>query len=155
MTNEELMIPRYRVIADFPFNEHFEVGQLLTLTPNNDHRNYLVNPFQYKIFTDDGSITFSEDALIVFSHIFKKLGWWEEREEAALPMYLKWHYPADNRPEPKVIKVKSHFNKTDTNWRNHSVHIFAAENAPSTTYTYNPFVPATEQEYNDYIKSKP
>lgn len=147
MTKDDLMIPRYEVISDWFGNEDFEVGQVLTLIKNNDHRDYLTNPFHYMVMGGMYSYSVSQDQLDLYPHLFRKIGWWENRNSEDLPMYLKWRYPADNRPEPKVIKVKSHFNTTDKDWRNHSVHIFAAENAPSNTYTYNPFVPATEQEY--------
>lgn len=72
LTVEDLMKPRYKVIADFPGNQ-WKVGQILL---KND-----------KVFKGDG---YSEEyKLEHFPHLFKKLEWFEERKTEDMPEYVK------------------------------------------------------------------
>lgn len=65
MTTEELLKPRYKVIADYPFNKIAPVGEIISgdKLPMWDVRE--------------------------FPHLFKKLEWWEERKESEMPEYVK------------------------------------------------------------------
>lgn len=84
MTPEELLRPRYKVIADYPGNA-WEVG--------------LVIPSEYhaiKIITDN-MIAFYDK----YPHLFRKLEWWEERNIEDMPGYVK--------DEAKMLKVTRHF----------------------------------------------
>ncbi len=62
MTTEQLLKPRYKVIADYP-NSKFEVEQILM--------------GQYIAYADK------------YPAIFKPLEWWVEREPSELPEYLQ------------------------------------------------------------------
>ena len=66
MTTEELLKPRYKVIADYPFMQ-WALGQIILLTTGND-----------------GDYYFEK-----FPHLFKKLEWWEERKPEDMPEYVK------------------------------------------------------------------
>jgi len=66
MTTEQLMQPRYKVIADYPKSVHI-VGRVYEL---NDESHYLIEFPKYP-------------------HIFRKLEWWEERDVKDLPEYVK------------------------------------------------------------------
>jgi hypothetical protein len=76
MSNEELLKPRYKVIADFPYNTFGEVGSILDRDWgwNGDDE----NGFKHHISH--------------YPHLFKKLQWWEERKQEGMPEYVKWTY---------------------------------------------------------------
>jgi len=63
---DDLMKPRYKVIADYPDNE-FSVGEILP----------------------DEVVSNEEDEILKYPHLFKKLEWWEERRESEMPEYVK------------------------------------------------------------------
>jgi hypothetical protein len=85
MTVEELLNPRWKVMADYP-NSPFNVG-------------------------DIHSFMFAATAKIVFGtwpHLFRELQWWEEREEKDLPKYVK-HKERDEVLKVERIEVASHY----------------------------------------------
>ena len=116
MTVENLMMPRYKVIADYPgMDDSYEIGEVLK-----------------------PAYTGIVDA---YPHLFRKLNWWEERKVEDMPEYVKWDvdiYPTWE----KIMKVDK--------WNSNGS--FDHENV--TISVINCF-PATEQQYNDYINSKP
>ena len=80
MTTEELLKPRYKVVADFP-GCIFKVPELLKEglvhweTINNKQC------FKYK-----GEYIYPH----LYPSIFQKLEWWEERDEKDLPKYVRY-----------------------------------------------------------------
>lgn len=80
MSVEELMKPRWKVIADFPYNQAFDVGEIVTGIKhwNYDHQ-YYIAPHPYDIFDPND-----------YPAIFKELDWWEERKEEDMPKFLKY-----------------------------------------------------------------
>jgi hypothetical protein len=67
MNAEELLKPRYKVIARWPqMREHLEVGEIL-----KGERGYLTMESK-ELFAD-------------YPHLLKRLEWWEEREKKDLP----------------------------------------------------------------------
>jgi hypothetical protein len=76
---EQLLIPRYLVIADMPFkpaNWMYNVNDIITddgKTTLLDHNGNTIFPLDWDNFT----------------HIFKKLMWWEERKPSEMPHYVK------------------------------------------------------------------
>lgn len=74
MSNEDLLKPRYKVIADYPGNNRTE-GEII--------------PSKFENFTQD-----EVDALLFtckqFPKVFKMLEWWEERTIEDLPDYAKY-----------------------------------------------------------------
>ena len=76
MTTEELLRPRWKVIADYP-NSPFEVNSVL----ETDDKGV------YTLWEHDGKgyITLSD-----YPAIFRKLEWWEKRDEKDLPKYVKY-----------------------------------------------------------------
>jgi hypothetical protein len=82
MSKEELLKPRYKVIADYPGNPH-KVNEILEVD---------------SMFEDDNK-TFPQ-----YPHLFCKLEWWEERKSEDMPEYMK---DADNEIV-KVLKWSEH-----------------------------------------------
>jgi len=138
MSTDDLLKPRYKVIADYPFS-YYDVDSILL--------------FDF-YHTPNGVVHFNE-----YPHLFKKLEWYEERKVEDMPDYLKFEerlsitsYGDD--VEPEIHKVKKHWDTSMTNdWRNKDIRCFISE-WHNTTYYYGAFIPATEQEYLSFINQK-
>jgi hypothetical protein len=76
MSPEELLIPRYKVIADFPGNSWNKGDILLPLADRSSH----------ELFGNKVDAVFNPGA---YPAIFKRLEWWEERTPADMPVYVK------------------------------------------------------------------
>lgn len=75
MSKEELMRPRYKVIAGYP-DSHYTIGTILD-------RNWC----RYENDDEEtGKIIWQ---LSDFPHLFKRLEWWEERPIEDMPIYVK------------------------------------------------------------------
>lgn len=72
MKAEELMKPRFEVIADYPSNQN-PIGTVLEC-PNYDHD-----------FTKKYWIESNEK----YPHLFRKLNWWEHRKVEDMPQKVK------------------------------------------------------------------
>jgi len=86
MNKDELMKPRYKVIALYPDSPN-KIGDIIHVYG------------QGYIYPDKVEANFDR-----YPHLFKKLQWWEEREISELPEYLKWK----NNPEvfkPYTIEI--------------------------------------------------
>lgn len=80
MTNEELLKPRWKCIADFP-DSKYKIGQIYDGFEFED--NIFISPKDFGY--SDTPIDIPED----YPAIFKKLEWWEERNKEDLPKYIK------------------------------------------------------------------
>lgn len=74
MTNEQLLIPRFKVIGTYP-NSMFEIGDIITKT------NEVENHFRSST---------GEDVFCPEEHpqIFQKLEWWQELKRKNFPKYI-------------------------------------------------------------------
>jgi len=133
MKPEELLRPRFEVIADYPHSE-YEVGEVLD-------RNWS---------WDGDDVNGFNKSISQYPHLFKELEWWEKREEKDMPEYLKQEEFVDaysGSLVPKiVIKVRAHFRSASGDWRNDSIEIFHAEGNRGSG-TYRGWLPATREEY--------
>lgn len=77
MTPTELMKPRYKVIADWPDNSKHKIGNIINAGNVEWPENYC-------------------EWLDNFPHLFKKLEWWEERNENELPAWIKCNSRSDD-----------------------------------------------------------
>lgn len=93
MSTKELLKPRWKVIADYPGNPAI-VGSILKMR----------NDYQYEV---NSKLFIMPEG---YPAIFKKLEWWEEREQEDLPEYVKLvvfpHYP--DTAINTIIKVYHH-----------------------------------------------
>lgn len=137
MKIEELLQPRFKVIADYP-NSDWKVGDILCrinrATENWYHTNYgaFVGGIHY-------------NTLIKYPHLFRTLKWHENREVNELPKFLK--FINDEGEIEFVLKVEKYIPHKDsnTNW-------FAFEylwkNEPDLKrMSLQGWTPATEEEY--------
>lgn len=125
MTTEELLKPRWKVIADFPGNP-YTIGQILTYPQDiilpNGYLKYLYLNYneEYKIDS--------------YPSIFQKLKWWEERNMADMPQYLK------RLDCPEVIRSLTDFKECQG--INYPDLIYGS-------YHISLWEPATEEEYEN------
>jgi hypothetical protein len=130
MSVEELLKPRYKVIADYP-NSNLVIGEILTSQAKNgcnwetDKHHYLnlIEPWK-------------------FPAIFRKLEWWEYRDEKDMPKYV---IKLDD-----VLKINKYDLKKQL--------IFTYfHNVLDYPFDFKSFLkgttPATEAEYLNYIKT--
>jgi hypothetical protein len=77
MTTEELLKPRYKVVADYP-NSDLPIETVLT------------NSYQ-DIWTDFHGLEFNERTSFFsdYPHLFRKLEWWEDRKVEDMPKYFR------------------------------------------------------------------
>ncbi len=92
MTVEDLMKPRYKVIAVFPRCWH-SIGKIL----NADKDGY------FEIWQDEFMDIHYIDA---FPHLFRKLEWYEERAIEDMPEYVKLFYDYGDKIPYLVAKVE-------------------------------------------------
>ena len=80
MTKEELLKPRWKVIADYPGRDTagIEVGDILTISNVDQPSTHYVADSHYYINLD------------LYPHLFRKLNWWQERKKEDLPEYVLW-----------------------------------------------------------------
>ena len=135
MIQEELLKPRYEVIADYPNNEKYKVGDILQLETTGGVSNTL---------TDDNYVDEYESFFITYPHLFRKLEWWEKRDIKDMPEYVKCTQTPDQLHFPnEVYKVK---------WIGYSW----GESEKGTIVTgTNCYIPATLEEYTNYINPQP
>jgi len=120
---KELMKPRWKIIADFPYNTFGEVGDILDRDwgwSGDDEKGFKHHVSQYP-------------------HLFKKLEWWEERNPEDMPEYVK------HTASGKIWKVKEYDLPT-------GAHITGPEVSTYWAVMKN-LEPATEADYNAYLQT--
>lgn len=140
MTPEELLKPRYKVIADYPDNK-LTIGDILM--------QYVENDTVWRHRWSDGhwaDITVHNPSY--YPHLFKKLEWWEERKPEEMPEYVK---AKDSSGE--VSKVIEHFSKPYASKPNHPVCKVEYLINGAREFYYE-LLPATKEEYDNYINRK-
>jgi len=125
MTVEQLLEPRYKLIADFP-NSPFKVGEILDLKDEWNIDNYL--------------------AYDKYPHLFKRLEWWEERKLEDMPEYVRLN-PVNTIGGEKVFIIKS--------WHQEhkSIRAIIESHEHMNAMFERYFLPATQSEYLNYINS--
>jgi hypothetical protein len=117
MKIEELLQPRFKVIANFPDSTR-NIGDII----------YVDNKKE-KYWSDN-----YEKWLSSFPHLFKKLEWYEDRKIEDLPEYLK-----DKNEIYKVYKY-------DLSYSMFSVKVYEKSGYILTLFLYN-VSPSTKEEY--------
>lgn len=143
---EQLMRPRYRVIATYPFNDHFMLNEVIELN-EYDGREHLSATMKewYTIQrplnpnSDRLPLTMHESTFNLYPHLFKRLRWFEEREIADLPQYLNGF-----KSIKKVVSYEYHGGTIDDNKTEYQSVLFENETVWCPIWL---FEPATEQEY--------
>lgn len=123
--NEFLLAPRYRLVADYPGNKHFELNKVINLEKNN------LSKTGYAFHSTTYPLWLSEEFFNEFPHLFQKLRWYEERKASEMPKYLdfgnmvlkvgRWIKGHDGELLPKSADMKDedisahwHFRRKDS-----------------------------------------
>ncbi len=121
MTKEQLLVPRWKVIADFPGNT-FYIGEIFDLPSEFTHQQIIIKGNNEEIDLDVD--------LHKYPLIFRKLEWWEDRKLEDMPKYIKF-------------RNSNILFETDT-YTGHGEAIMNKTNVHHNLYYY---LPATEEEY--------
>ena len=91
MTTEQLLQPRYEVIADYPINRHFPLGEIFTLDYKEErsHVSNLGEPYCIVEPKEGLPLAWYLNEFEKYLHIFRKLEWWEKRKVEDMPDYVK------------------------------------------------------------------
>jgi len=129
MSVEDLLKPRYKVIADYPGSD-YHIGEILDRDwgwVGNDEVGFKHHISHYP-------------------HLFKKLQWWEDRDEKDMPEYVKFTI-SSKTDYFKILKwnMKEKFGyiNPEFNWQGCSLTQWGP------TYGY---YPATKEEYENNKK---
>lgn len=142
-TELDLLIPRRKLMLDYPGRpESMPVGYIIYLN-KFDEEWYHEYTSEEPIHIDESSTRYPE--------IFHPLPWWSDRKMEEMPEFVKYFDEAGNLEYVlKVERYKSH----------RDIGLFWAfeylwENEPDIKrMSLTGWLPATEQDYNDYINSK-
>jgi hypothetical protein len=151
LTPEQLMQPRYKVVALFPFNHYFSVGDVIECEHLDDREHLQAHERYAWLEPNENSpahhITFYESEFAKYPHLFRKLEWWGERGIDQLPAYLKVNTETSSLFFGDFHKVRL--------WSNYPSGEFYClleedkQKSLADLYKYPPkhFLPITEQEY--------
>lgn len=121
MTKEQLLVPRWKCIADYPGNT-FYIGEIFDLPSEFTHQQIIIKGNNEEIDLDVD--------LHKYPLIFRKLEWWEDRKLEDMPKYIKF------RNSNEIFE-------TDT-YTGHGEAIMNKTNIHHNLFYY---LPATEEEY--------
>jgi hypothetical protein len=127
LTTEQLLKPRYKVIADWPPSCPYEIGQVVTIKED-----VLTVEAQQRLYWDK------------YPHLFRKLEWWEDRSPDEI---IQMGFVKDIG-DGEVFKVQA-AHPTRTNQ-------FLLTNKPTPAHYAHMehFNPATLQEYTEYLNTQ-
>lgn len=132
MTPEQLLQPRYEVIADYP-NSPFKVGEVLNFKE--------IYPFSGFSFDIPHLGIVAPEYFDKYPRLFRKLEWYEHRKPEDMPEYLI------GSASDIVYKVDRYDFETNTIYIN-----------GNCQFTYTSFIqtklPATAAEYEEYVNNK-
>lgn len=127
-TIQELLKPRYEVIAPYP---HMNL--------DNHVVGDIISPYVAGFMYPDRMKEFYDQ----YPHLFKKLEWWERREEREMPEYVKIE------KYNEVYKVREHFCGYWGKPNQNECHIEREEWA---VFAYSVLTPATLEDFNNQNK---
>lgn len=128
MRPEELLKPRYIVKADYP-DSGYPVNSIIEFVDIDSYDNWC---------TKGGVI---ESFFTHYPHLFRRLEWWEYREEKDMPEYVKCIIDC-RIPDNTILKA---------NWETNCGFISHRGKNPNFWIDSNYFYPATLEEYTSFI----
>lgn len=128
LTVEELLKPRYEVIALYPDCD-FKIGQIIEFEDRDEKG----------ILTFRESEYWSPQDFDNYPHLFRKLSWWEKRSVEEMPEYVK-----DEKGVGRITE-RMHKNLKDCI-------IVAFANGNGCCSHLDNWLPATELEYQSQVK---
>lgn len=144
MNTEELLMPRWKVIADWPGSKYWGIGDVL-LFEKCEHGYYYEKWCPTKSIWYEDYKPMPKQSFKNYPHLFRKLEWWEDRNTEDMPEYLKY-FDEDGKLEfvLKVEKYKSH-KDSGLFW----CFEYFWENEPDVKrMSLTGWIPATKEEYD-------
>jgi len=132
MTNEQLLSPRYEVVAE-DTSKTFKQGDVFQFEK--------IYPYSGYSCEFNGRIV-APAFFDKFPHLFKKLSWYERRPPDNMPEYVLWAESTDQ----EVSKV--------TEWDNKHSGMYARIDGGLVHPGTSCLMPATIQDYETFINSK-
>ena len=132
MTNEELIRPRYMVIADYP-GSFLSIRQIIVANENGLFQ--IGDNFRNEVY------------LKQFPHIFQKVGLWEGIKESDMPKYLKFIWDGKISEVQKKVEWLYAEDKTINGFTHEGL------NNCFPRVSISGWLPATEEEYTSFKKS--
>ena len=136
MTNEQPMQPRYLCVSPtdshYPYSP-FKIGDIITMNQISCNGS--------NCCTING-VVYSDVALDKYPHLFRRLKWWEFRDEKDMPGYVKFQekvYKVIRYRKPNIIRIIDDFWKTE---------IWQEIGEPY-------WLPATAEEYEQFTHPAP
>ena len=144
MEKQELLIPRYKVIALLlpPYKRVLNVGDIFIPSPNSPNWFETLNE-------NDFSIVFSIYNIENYTHLFKKIHWSEERKIKDLPKYVKFLTDQESRGGYKtgaIVQVDE--------WDISKFPLYPIADLIWNYASAIDLLPASEIEYSEYQKAK-
>lgn len=137
MSKEELLSPRWKVIALYP-GCFWKIGDVFNYVDHNCFKTESQPsiPMHGSVFTEH-------------PHLFKKLEWWEERKLDEMPEYLQSQSADFVFKKGDIVKVDKWLESFGPTLRFYSSH--------TDKITLHPhlYIPATITEYEQYINQQP
>ena len=130
----ELLKPRYKVIAEYP-NSPFDVGDILIQDKKGGYFECSANDEIQQVYEFD---------IYKCSSVFKKLQWWEEREEKDMPEYVK-----EDGMVYKVQEWHTDLGPKVSVFIDPKIHTQFAEHATDGPL-YGKILPSTQAEYEAF-----
>lgn len=158
MKPEDYFMPRYKVLIPYPGSD-YEVGEILCLTN--------LNSDEYYFSLDDGQVLEWESFYKSYPEIFKLLKWHEERKPEDMPQYVSYIsltrkeriYGRAETSDDGFYKARV-FQKVERwevcgrfSWSIRKEMHYFVEGLIYPQAIYRSTLPATEEEYNNYINS--
>lgn len=122
----DLMAPRYKVIADYPYSTDC-VGHIYTILEDKGCFG-VSNGSDFSFVMPIDKNRCKAEYYDKFPHLFRKLEWWEERAESDLPIYVKTKAGNSVRKVHRIVYDMVYF-------------------SPQKRRNVKHWIPATEEEY--------
>lgn len=134
LTTEQLLKPRYKVIADYP-KSVYEVGTIINAGTTSEDC----------IYCDREGPRMRH-----YPHLFQPLPWWSDREISDMPEYVKWDY----NPKVDNVNVKGLVEKV-VKWVHGGVGVIVGGSMTISTCHWLPATLADYEAYNQQKEGKP
>lgn len=143
MTPEELMKPRYKVIADYP-GCPYEIGTILYV----DEHGELYSPIAGY---SQSAVKIMQKEVDKFPHLIKLCTWWEDRMPEDMPEYVNVDHSRGDWVEFTIEHIDGVNRWWDFNEKG-ECYSYRLKNGGGHLISY--MSPATEAEYNAYINKQ-
>lgn len=83
MSIDKLLKPRYKVIADWPGNNFYDIDEIIIMQVKSNG----------SYWNGEGSCYLTQEQMDKLPHLFRKLHWWEDRKAQDMPKYVRINLP--------------------------------------------------------------